>query len=66
MSLLMILFIAISVEIFFVFIAVRDDLRNKRIREYKKAIRIMSAYLGRPCVNLTRDLADLIKSKKEG
>lgn len=66
MSLLMILVIVVIMEIFFVFIACMDDRRDKRIREYKKAIRLMSAYLGRPCENLADDLGDLLaKNKKE-
>ncbi len=64
MSLLMILLIAITVGFFLIIVAIRDDHRDRRIREYKAAVRLMSAYFGRPCVNLARDLADLIKSKK--
>lgn len=65
MSLLMILVIAVTVEIFFIFIAVRDDYRDKRLSDYAKAARIMSAYLGRPSINLASDLAEVLKKKKE-
>lgn len=66
MSLLMILFIAVTAEFFLIFVAIRDDHLDRRIREYKEAVRLMSTYFGRPCVNLARDVAELIKSKKEG
>lgn len=65
MSLLMILFIAVTVEIFFIFIAVRDDRRDRRIRDYERAVRIMAKYLGRPCVNLASDLAELVKKARK-
>lgn len=65
MSLLLLLAIVVSLEIFFIIMLFREDRTDWRIREYEKALRIMSAYLGHPCENLPRDLSELIKNKKE-